>query len=272
MLFAISFMLTCTTNSSICEDPTLCGNQVATNVIVSCTGDLISALQCTNLMFRGFKVSMCPYYALQSECDSTCGHSCKQESDTVSYEFTQGTKNSKFTESVGFWVCRPVPSEDLGNSTCITNLSGSVVTVNCPVRSTCINSFKPLYNVSANVCTIYEFTDLALCNSKCSQPCEYAGNKISIYYTVNVSGELYNEPPEIYNDAFYCRVIDVASNQSNVITIVACCVGGAILIGVVIFVVAWFTCCKTKNYPRNGAKSDNILSGQSKSMQGVDYV
>ncbi|CAL6018012.1 Hypothetical_protein [Hexamita inflata] len=157
---------------------------------------------------------------------------------------------------------------------CITNLSGSVKSFyNCPVRSNvCINSFKPLYNVSANVCTIYEFTDLALCNSKCSQPCEYAGNKISIYYTVNVSGELYNEPPEIYNDAFYCRVIDVASNQSNAITIVACCVGGAILIGVVIFVVAWFTCCKTKNYPRNGAKSDNILSGQSKSMQGVDYV
>ncbi|CAL6070600.1 Hypothetical_protein [Hexamita inflata] len=272
MLFDISFMLTCTTNSSICEDPTLCGNQVATNVTVSCTGDLISDLQCTDLMFRGYKVSMCPYYALQSECDNACGHSCKQESDTVNYQYTQGTRYTNSSlQGILFWVCRPIPSEDLGNSTCITNLSGSVVTVNCPVRSMCIYVFKPQYSVSVNVCAIYEYKELALCNSQCSQPCEYAGDKISIDFTI-ASGKQENQSSETYYDAFYCRVIDVVSNQSNAITIVACCVGGAILLGVVIFVVAWFTCCKTKNFARNSAKSDNILSGQSKSMQGVDYM
>ncbi|CAL6018892.1 Hypothetical_protein [Hexamita inflata] len=223
-------------------------------------------------MFKGFSVSMCPYYAQQLDCDNACGRPCKQESDTVYFQYTQGTRYTQSSQQGLFWVCRPVPSEDLGNSTCITNLGGSVVTVNCPVRSTCIYVFKPQYNVSANVCTIYEYKELALCNSQCSQPCEYAGNNISVHFSVNFPGELITESSETYNDAFYCKVIDVVSNQSNALTIVACCVGGAILLGVVIFVVAWFTCCKTKNYARNSAKSDNILSGQSKSMQGVDYV
>ncbi|CAL6018874.1 Hypothetical_protein [Hexamita inflata] len=269
MRFVVSLMLSCYTPQASCIDYNVCGTQKITDVTVSCN----NAQTCKNLMFNGFEVSMCPFYAQQSDCNNNCGHTCELTYQNVNYSYSTGASKINNSMNGNVWTCGkapippPNPDPDQGTSICTTNLSGGVITVYCPVKSTCTQVYRQDYGVYVNVCSIYERYDKSQCDNECHSECLYAGD-VDISFKVAIPHQQTIYESEQYLQAYYCRAIDVASNQSKLLVIIACGVAGAIILGVIIFVIAWFTCCKNKKQFKKAARSES-MANQGQKLLGV---